>query len=462
VAAYFSLIFLAFLLSFTLDRVNSDLFVILLQGSKILTGLRELSLLHTLSDVPVDESTLGVHEIELVVDAGKSLGDGGGVGNHAYSTLHTGQVTSGNNGRGLIVDTALESSGAPVDELHGSLGLDGGDGRVDILGDNVSSEHHAASHELSVTRIALGHHVGGLEHGVTDLLHGKLLVVGLLSRDDGSVRGKHEMDTRVGHQVGLELGKIHVEGTIETKGSSQRGNNLGDQSVQVGVGRTLDIQRASAHIVKSLVIKAEGAVGVLQKRVGRKHVVVGLNNGGGDLRGRSDGERKLGLPSVVNGKSLKKKRSETRSSSSTGGVEDHKSLKTGTVISKLSDAVKAKVNNLLSDGVVTTGVIVGGILLSGDQLLRVVKLSVGSGTYFVNHSRLKIKVHGSGDVLSGTSLREKGIEGVITTTDGLVRRHLSIGLDSVLETKKLPGSVSGLDTGLSNVKAKALSHFEII
>jgi len=269
------------------------------------------------------------------------------------------------------------------------------------------------------------------------------------------------MDTRVGHQVGLELGKIHVEGTIETKGSGQRGYNLGDQSVQVGVGRTLNVQGASAHIVKSLVIKAEGAVGVLKKRVGRKHVVVGLNNGGGDLRSRSDGERKLGLSSVVNGKSLKKKRSETRSSSSTGGVEDHKSLKTGTVISKLSDAVKAKVNNLLSDGVVATGVVISGILLSGDQLLGVVKLSVGSGTDLVNHSRLKIKVHGSGDVLSGTSLREIGVEGVITTTDSLIGRHLSIGLDSVLKAKKLPGSVSGLDTSLSDVKAKALSHFVV-
>merc|ERR1711861_41748 len=32
------------------------------------TDLRELALLHALSDIPVNECTLGVHEVELVVD----------------------------------------------------------------------------------------------------------------------------------------------------------------------------------------------------------------------------------------------------------------------------------------------------------------------------------------------------------------------------------------------------------
>ena len=37
----------------------------------------------TLTDVPVDEGTLRVHEIELVVDAREHLSDGGGVRDHA-------------------------------------------------------------------------------------------------------------------------------------------------------------------------------------------------------------------------------------------------------------------------------------------------------------------------------------------------------------------------------------------
>ena len=40
--------------------------------------------------------------------------------------------------------------------LDGALGLDGGDGGVDILGDDISAVHHAARHVLAVTGVAEG------------------------------------------------------------------------------------------------------------------------------------------------------------------------------------------------------------------------------------------------------------------------------------------------------------------
>merc|ERR1712050_28036 len=113
----------AFLFALTLGGLNADFFVVLLEGSEILTGLGEFSLFHTFSDVPVDEGSLGVHEIELVVDSGEDLSNGSGVGDHAASSHDLGEITTGNNSGGLVVDSALESSGAPVDELDGSLGL---------------------------------------------------------------------------------------------------------------------------------------------------------------------------------------------------------------------------------------------------------------------------------------------------------------------------------------------------
>ena len=47
-------------LGITVSRVGADLFVVLLQGGQILTGLGELTFLHALTDVPVHEGTLGV------------------------------------------------------------------------------------------------------------------------------------------------------------------------------------------------------------------------------------------------------------------------------------------------------------------------------------------------------------------------------------------------------------------
>ena len=46
------------------------------------------STIRTFPDVPVDERSLGVHQVELVVQAGPGLGDGGGVAQHAHGTLH--------------------------------------------------------------------------------------------------------------------------------------------------------------------------------------------------------------------------------------------------------------------------------------------------------------------------------------------------------------------------------------
>jgi len=202
-----------------------------------------------------------------VIDSGEDLSDGSGVGDHAHGSHDLGEVTTGDNSGRLVVDTTLEASWAPVDELDSSLGLDGGNGSVDVLGDNITSVHHAAGHVFTVTGVTLGHHGGGLESGVGDLGDGELLVVGLLSRDDGGVGREHEMDSGVGDEVGLELSDIDVEGTIESKGSSKRRDDLGDQSVQVGVSGSLDVEGSSTDIVDGFVVEHDGNIGMLKKRV---------------------------------------------------------------------------------------------------------------------------------------------------------------------------------------------------
>jgi len=42
--------------------------------------------------------------------------------------------------------------------------------------------------------------------------------------------------------------------TSHSKSKCQRGDDLGDQSVQVGVGRTFDVQVPAADVVKRLVV----------------------------------------------------------------------------------------------------------------------------------------------------------------------------------------------------------------
>ena len=55
----------------------------------------------------MNEGTLGVHQIELVVKPGPGFGDGGGVREHAHGPLHLGQVAAWHNGGRLVVDAHL-------------------------------------------------------------------------------------------------------------------------------------------------------------------------------------------------------------------------------------------------------------------------------------------------------------------------------------------------------------------
>ena len=91
----------------------------------------------------------------------------------------------------------------------------------------------------------------------------------------------------------------------------------------------------------------------------------------------------LGFLSVVHRESLHEQGGETGTGSSAETVEDEESLETGALIGQLPDSVKDDINNLLADGVVAAGVVVGSVLLAGDQLLRVEQLSVGSGTNLI-------------------------------------------------------------------------------
>ncbi len=51
-------------------------------------------------------------------------------------------------------------------------------------------------------------------------------MVGLLGRDDWSIGDQRKVDPGVGHQVGLELVQIDIQGSIESEGSGDARHNL--------------------------------------------------------------------------------------------------------------------------------------------------------------------------------------------------------------------------------------------
>lgn len=180
----------------------------------------------------------------------------------------------------------------------------------------------------------------------------------------------------------------------------ERKLTLSNQAVQVLVVGALKAQVAAANVVNGLVVHHEGAVRVLEGGVGGQDGVVGLDNGRGGLRGRVDAELQLALLAVVDGETLHEESTKTRAGTATEGVEDEEALETNAVVGDAADLVEDALDELLADGVVATGVVVGSILLAGDHHLRVEEVAVGTGADLIDDIGLKIAVNGAGDVLA--------------------------------------------------------------
>ena len=74
-----------------------------------------------------------------------------------------------------------------------------------------------------------------------------------------------------------------------------------------------------------------------------------------------------------------------------------------------------------------------------------------------NDGWLKIDKNSARHVFAGPSLREKCIERVVTSSYRLVGRHLTIWLNAVLETVKLPARIADLYSGLTNMYANTFA-----
>merc|ERR1712106_952995 len=81
-----------------LKRVHPNFFIIFLQSSHVLPGLRELPLLHALHNIPMHKSPLCIHEVKLVVQPCPSLCNSRGVGEHADCALYLGRVSTRDHG----------------------------------------------------------------------------------------------------------------------------------------------------------------------------------------------------------------------------------------------------------------------------------------------------------------------------------------------------------------------------
>jgi len=86
-------------------------------------------------------------------------------------------------------------------------------------------------------------------------------------------------------------------------------------------------------------------------------------------------------------------------------VENQETLKTRAVVGDTADFVQDLVDKLLADGVMTTRIVVGGVLFAGNHLLGVEEVLVCASADFVDDIGLEIAVDGTWDVFAVASNR---------------------------------------------------------
>ena len=81
----------------------------------------------------------------------------------------------------------------------------------------------------------------------------------------------------------------------------------------------------------------------------------------------------------------------------------------------------------------------------------------GVYTLLTDDSGFQVDKDGSRNMLSCSSLTEEGVEGVISSSNSLVTRHLSVWLDPMFQTVQLPAGIAHLGSGLADMHRDTLT-----
>jgi len=128
-------------------------------------GFSEFHFVHTFTSVPVQESLSSEHSGKLFTDSLEQFLDGGGVTDECGGHFKASWWDIANSGFHVVRD--------PFNEVTGVFVLDVQHLFVDFLHGHSSSEHGGDGQVSSVSWIASGHHVFGIEHLLGQLWDGQ-------------------------------------------------------------------------------------------------------------------------------------------------------------------------------------------------------------------------------------------------------------------------------------------------
>lgn len=225
----------------------------------------------------------------------------------------------------------------------------------------------------------------------------------------GGEADHEEVQTRERNHVDSQLAEVRVELARETQAGGNTGHDGGDEVVEVTVRGVGQLEGAHADVVESLVVNAEGLVGVLDKLVNGESSVVRLNDGVRDLGGGNNREGSHHAVGELLTDLGDKERTHTGTGTTTEGVSDLEALEAVAALGLTADNIQDLVDELGTLSVVTLGPVVASTRLAENEVVGAEKLTERTSTDSIHGTGLKIDEDGARNVLVAGSLERRSV-----------------------------------------------------
>ena len=189
----------------------------------------------------MEESLATEHGRELLGDTLEQLLDGGAVADECAGHLQTTRWDVAYGGLDVVRD--------PLDEVAAVLVLYVQHLFVDLLHRHSTTEYRRHGQVSTVTWIAGGHHVLGVEHLLCELWHGQGSVLLATTGREWSEAGHEEVETWEWDHVDSQLPQISVQLPWESETGRDARHRSRDQMVEVAVCGCRQLESTEADVV---------------------------------------------------------------------------------------------------------------------------------------------------------------------------------------------------------------------
>jgi len=261
-----------------------------------------------------------------------------------------------------------------------------------------------ASEVTTIAEVRSSHHVLGVEHLLGQLWDGDSTERVSTTTGERSKSNHEEVETWEWNHVDSQLSEIRVKLTRETETGGNTGHDSRHQVVKISVGWVGELEGSRADIVESLVIDAEGLIGVLDQLMNGEGGIVWLDNGVGHLGGWDNGEGSHHAVWELLTDLGDQERTHTSTGSTTKRVGDLETLKAVAALSLTTNDIEDLVDELSTLSVMSLSPVVASSRLTEDEVVGTEELTERTSTDGIHGTWLQIDEDGTRNILVAGSL----------------------------------------------------------